>query len=169
MNWSAESAAQQSRGRRRRSPPKSWVEPAEVGALKGRRRPVRDASSAHSGLGSVRPCTQRTPRSRVPPPWALLPGPFRAGIRCGFEIMDRRQSVTRHCQFKCYTPLVEFEPPKPDRVIGLVPLEDLTEFHLIFQRNHVMGNALEVKSDAVVSKMLQSLRAQGLQFVPDPA
>ena len=59
MKSSAEGAAQQSPGRRRRSRPEPWIESAEVRALKGRRSHVRGGfCTALSGLGSGRPCTQ---------------------------------------------------------------------------------------------------------------
>ena len=63
MKRSAEGAAQQSPGRRRRSRPEPWVESAEVRALKGRRSRGRGAScAALQGLDQVNPVP------RVPDP-----------------------------------------------------------------------------------------------------
>ena len=55
MKVSAEGAAQQSPGRRRRSRPELWVESAEVGALKGMRVKLMGVISSAEGAAQQSP------------------------------------------------------------------------------------------------------------------
>src|SRR5690606_25563488 len=63
----------------------------------------------------------------------------------------------------------ELEPAEPDRVVLLVPGQDLADEGLLVGREDGVVDPVEVDTDAVLAEVLESLRRERLELVSDPA